>query len=97
MSNITIEVKGFTGTVIYFVIGLMIDYWLYLPVGITMTEWTNIWTYAVMVFWPFVLLYEFFVLILYAAIAIGIVVLGFVIWEAISNKVKRKQRRISRK
>lgn len=62
---------------IYCVIGLAIDYWLFVAAGAA-TAWANPITYLVMIFWPFVLMWEFLVimfwLFLIIAAIIGIVV-----------------------
>lgn len=93
MQNVTIEIKGWLGCVIYCVIGLLVDYWLYLPVGIEMTQWNNVMTYAVMVFWPALLMWEFLVIVFYIVVAICIGMGAIILWEHFSDKYRRRKRR----
>ncbi len=62
---------------IYCIIGLGIDYWLFVPDGGT-TAWTMITTYLVMVFWPAVLIWQFLVIMFWLTIIVGVII--FIVW-----------------
>ena len=66
--------KGILGTLMYLAFGLMVYVVLFQPES--GFSWANPWTYIVAVFWPFALIYEFFIIlfwgVLIALAAIGI-------------------------
>lgn len=58
---------------VYCIVGLAIDYGLFVAAGAT-TAWANPLTYAVMIFWPFILLWEFLIILFWIA------VVCFIVW-----------------
>ena len=57
---------------IYSIIGLAIDYWLFVAAGAA-TAWANPLTYMVMVFWPFVLIWKFLVIVFWLVIIVAVI------------------------
>ena len=61
---------------VYCIIGLAIDYWLFVAAAAA-TAWANPITYMVMVFWPFVLMWQFLVIVFWFFLII-VVIFGIV-------------------
>ena len=61
---------------IYSILGLAIDYWLFVAAGAA-TAWANPLTYMVMVFWPVVLAWKFLVIVFWLVIIV-VVIFGLV-------------------
>ncbi len=73
--GLLLAVKYLVSVAVYCVIGLAVDYWLFVAAG-AVTAWANPITYMVMLFWPFILLWKFLV------ICFWIAVVCLVIWMA---------------
>ena len=87
--NKNLEVARYiVACVVYCIIGLGIDYWFYVPDG-GMTMWAAASTYAVMIFWPLVLLWEFIVIVFWAALIIGGCYIVWAVLEALYKKATR--------
>jgi len=64
--------KYLVGVVAYCIIGLAIDYWLFVAIEAT-TAWANPLTYAVMVFWPAILFWKFLVFAFWVLVVIAVI------------------------
>jgi len=70
--------KYLVGIVAYCIIGLAIDYWLFVAVEAA-TAWANPLTYLVMITWPFILFWEFLVICFWILVVVAVIALCIMI------------------
>lgn len=58
----TINIRGLAGGTVYLGVGLLIYMLLYAP---EVFNWASPWVYIVTALWPFALLWEFFVIVIW--------------------------------
>ena len=61
-TNLLPTVKYLVSVIIYCLIGLAINQWLFVVDG-SSTQWTNFGTYMVMVFWPLIFFWKFLIVL----------------------------------
>lgn len=64
---IVLALKYLVSVAVYCIIGLAIDYGFFVAAGAT-TAWANPLTYAVMIFWPFILIWQFMIIVFWIAV-----------------------------
>jgi len=77
----TINIKGFAATAVYFGIGLLVYLLLYAP---DVFVWSNPWVYIVTVLWPFALLWEFLYILMWIVIIVIVVAGAMIIFDRLS-------------
>jgi len=65
--GLLLALKYLVSVAVYCIIGLAIDYGFFVAAGAT-TAWANPLTYAVMVFWPFILMWKFLIICFWIAV-----------------------------
>lgn len=66
----------------YCIIGLAVDYWLFVAAG-AITAWNNPLTYMVMIFWPFVLIWQFLVIVFWIFLIVVVIFIATAIFKGI--------------
>jgi len=78
----SIRIKGLGGAIVYLGIGLLVYMLIYAPDVFT---WSDPWLYIIAAIWPFMLAWEFIVIIFWIALAVCAVIAVCAIYDHVRS------------